>query len=473
MKTPTIESIEQEIEKRTLEESLLDYTKWSFKNIYGGAKEFIVNSHHKTICDYLEKVYRGEIQNLIINIAPRYSKTLIAVKSFTEWAMAKTMGRCKFIHLSYSDMLALDNSSQIMEDMSSDWYQSHWPIQNKKNKDSKGSWETTSGGAFYATGTMGSVTGFGAGEMDSKVFSGSIIIDDAMKPEEAYSDSQRSKINERLVHTIMSRRNDPKTPIIIIMQRLHEDDMTGYCLQGKTGEEWIHLSIPAINEDGTALWAEKHSIEKLKEMQKASPGVFAGQYMQNPVAGSGNMFVSEMFEFGPIPQEQDCSYITADTAYKDKQENDCTAMIAAKIKDNQIYIEKIYNKRIKASDAEREVIGFVNSFAAYGFRGAYIEPKGHGIFLNQILQGKVPMPTDSDIEEFFKDRKLNKVERANNVLPYMSGRKIIVNENIEGIETIINQIISFPRAKHDDVVDCLIDLIKLVYCKEVTIFDAL
>ncbi len=469
----SLDKLIRERDKRKLERSLIEYTKYAFLN--KNKKEFLINWHHQLIAEKLEAVFRGEIQNIIINIAPRYSKTEIAVKCFSEWAMAKTSGRCKFIHLSYSDMLALDNSAEILEDMKSPWYQKFWPIKGKKGKDAKGFWETEAGGEYYATSTLGQITGFGAGEVDSESFSGAIIIDDPLKPEESLSGLMRQKANERLVHTIMSRRNDSRrTPIIIIMQRLHEDDMSGFCLSGQTGEHFEHLNIPAINEDGTALWPLKHTIEQLRQMQTATANMFAGQYMQNPIAGSGNLFTKEMFEFGPVPLECDYSYITVDTAYTDKQDSDGHAMMSGKILGDKLYIDKIYNKQIKAEDAEKETIGFVKSSNQYGFRGAYIEPKGHGIYLNQVLPKKgIYMPPESDLKEFFKDRRLNKTERANNVLPYLSNRKIIINENIIGKEDFLQEVITFPRGKHDDLTDCLIDMIKLVYSKEGSIFDAL
>ena len=404
---------------------------------------------------------------------PRYGKTELAVKSFIEWCLAKA-AHCRFMHLSYSENLALDNSAEIKEDVKSEWYQEYWPVAFKKGDDAKASWETTKKGKMYATGTMGSLTGFGAGILDSEGFSGAIIIDDPLKPEEAFSDLIRDKANDRLNTTILNRRNDKKTPVIIIMQRIHEEDMTGFVLSGETGEEFVHLSIPVIDENGAPLWPEKHDKEAINKLRKDA-SVFAGQYMQSPVSGTGNMFTREMFEIGPVPKDgYDFSYITADTAYTDKKKSDYNSMTLGGNKDGQVYIDKIFREKVKAERMESIAVPFIKSATVWGFRGAYIEPKGHGIYLNQKLPGLgIIMPTEEEVAEFFKDRKMNKVERCNNVLPHMAGRKIIINEMIPNAQGLIDELIAFPRGKKDDFVDTVIDLCKLMFIKPNSILNAL
>ena len=112
-----------DLEKAILEKSLIEYVCWRFEK--RTKKKFIINEHHIILCNALEDVFYGKITNLVINIAPRYSKTEICVKSFIEWSMARTKARAKFIHISYSDSLALDNSSEIR-----DLYRSLYQIAN-------------------------------------------------------------------------------------------------------------------------------------------------------------------------------------------------------------------------------------------------------------------------------------------------------------------------------------------------------
>jgi phage terminase large subunit-like protein len=119
------------------------------------------------------------------------------------------------------------------------------------------------------------------------------------------------------------------------------------------------------------------------------------------------------------------------------------------------------------------MLSFISRFSSqYGFRGVYIEPKGHGIYLNQYLprQG-VLIPSESTIKEFYSDRKLNKVERANNSVPHLANRRIHINPNIYEKEILVAECLSFPKARHDDFTDCVIDMVKLVFARRLSILD--
>ncbi len=296
----------------------LNYTKYFFKQKTG--RRFVVNSHHKLICEALNDVLNGKITKLIINIAPRYSKTELAVKNFISMGLAINPSS-KFIHLSYSDDLAHDNSEEIRDIVKSIEYQSLFPyVSIKKDSDSKKKWSTTEGGGVYAVATGGQVTGFGAGAVDEEkeledeiesietsTFAGAIVIDDPIKPEDALSDIKRDRVNNRFETTIRNRVNSRNTPIIIIMQRLHEDDLCGY-LQRIEPDDWTVLSIPCISRDKNGnevpLWEFKHSLEELHKIERANPFVFDTQYMQNPTPIEGLMY-REFQTYDAIPYYKD------------------------------------------------------------------------------------------------------------------------------------------------------------------------
>ena len=204
MEIPSSEEIEVEILRRKLEGDLLEYLIWYFK--YIKREFFIVHWFHRSICNVLIDVYLGIKKDVIITIAPRHGKTEIVVKAFVSWCLAKN-SKCKFIHLSYSNDLALDNSSAVKEIVSSDEYQELWPMPLKHDSHAKKKWFNVDGGGVYATSTGGQITGFGAGSVSAEEFSGAIIIDDALKPDDAKSDIIRNRMNERFNGTIKSRRN--------------------------------------------------------------------------------------------------------------------------------------------------------------------------------------------------------------------------------------------------------------------------
>jgi hypothetical protein len=228
----------------------------------------------------------------MINIAPRYGKTELAVKNFISHGLSINPA-AKFIHLSYSTELALDNSEAVKDIIEHESFKEIFPeVVIKKDSKAKKKWYTTAGGGVYATSTGGQVTGFGAGTVDdddekfdeefedefsqllegigiNQTFGGALIIDDPIKPEDADSEIKRNRVNNRYDSTIKNRVNSRNTPIIIMMQRVHEDDLCGYLLKNEPGE-WFVLSLPCIQVDDegkrTALWEFKHTLAELDDM---------------------------------------------------------------------------------------------------------------------------------------------------------------------------------------------------------------
>lgn len=438
-------------QKKILESDFFEYVKWSFK--CKKKTNFIVNWHHIKIAEMLTKVHTGEIQNLIINMPPRYGKTEEAVKAFIEWCLAIS-DQCKFIHLTYSESLALDNSSEIREDIKSDWYQEFWPLKIKRDTDSKSKWETLAGGGVYATGTTGSITGFGAGQIDSKEFRGAIIIDDPLKPEEAHSESQRKKANDRLNNTILSRKNDSKTPVIIIMQRLHEDDMTGFCLAGGTDQKFTLLSLPALDENDQPLWPLKHNREQLKALEKADRGTFAGQYMQAPRPDEGNLFKRQWWKWyrkSELPKMFHAQAQSWDFAVKEKQSADYTVgIVGARFGANKYLLDIVRDKM----NFPKQCNALINT--SLKWRNAHkklIEDKANGSPILDSLKlqvtGMVAIQPIGD-----------KVFRANAILPEVEGGYWYLPHPDEcpWIEDFIEELATFPNAKHDDQVDAFVML---------------
>lgn len=273
---------------------MLNYVRFVFSQVY--KRPFLDGSHHIAICDALDRVLCGKSRKLIINIAPRYGKTELAVKAFISAGLAMNPA-AKFIHLSYSDDLAHDNSEEIRDIVKSDEYRALFPyVEIKDGSDSKKKWVTTAGGGVYATSTGGQITGFGAGAVDGEVgsgrFAGAIVIDDPIKPEDALSDTRREKVNQRFETTIRNRVNSRSTPIVIIMQRLHENDLCGYLTKAEPGE-WEVLSLPAVVDGGgeeKPLCSFKHTLEELYKIRDINPYVFETQYMQNPTPMEGLLY---------------------------------------------------------------------------------------------------------------------------------------------------------------------------------------
>ncbi len=252
------------------------------------------SAHHDAITDALQSVFEGRTKRLIINIPPRYSKTELA-KAFMAWGLGRVPDS-EWIYTSYSGRLATASSFDVRLMLEDAEYRQIFPgVQLRQDSQAKDEWRTIVGGMVYATGAGGTITGYGAGKYRPG-FGGAIIIDDPHKADEARSETMRANVIDWYRDTLQSRLNSPDTPIILIMQRLHEQDLAGWLLGGGTGEEWTHVCLPAIQADGTALWPEKHSIEELRRMEQAMPYTFAGQYMQRPAPAEGGLFKPDRIE---------------------------------------------------------------------------------------------------------------------------------------------------------------------------------
>ena len=237
----------QAIEKELCERELFFFAKWVFKNIYH--IEFINSWHLELLCSYLEKIYNGEIKRALINIPPRYGKSEFVVVLFSAWCYAKNP-YCNFIHVSYSDSLALRNSNAVKLVIASDEYQRFWNRDLEKTEQAKKRWSMKGGGQFYATSSGGAVTGEGAGVKSMKGMHGCLLIDDPQKVDSERSQLQRDNVISNFENVLATRLNDPiHTPVVAIMQRLHEADLSAHLLSEKSIlGKFDHLCLPALCE---------------------------------------------------------------------------------------------------------------------------------------------------------------------------------------------------------------------------------
>lgn len=299
--------LEPQIARAWTMQNPLNFTRYFFKK--RNDKRFIVGRHHQLICEKLAAVLRGETKRLIINIAPRYGKTELAVKNFIAMGLALNPAS-RFLHLSYSGSLAQDNSVAIKDIITSEEYQRLFPTRIKYGSDTKSRWDTEQGGGVYATSTLGQITGFGAGAVDVPgepyTFAGAIVIDDPIKPEDALSDLVRESVNRRFETTIRNRVNSRNTPIVIIMQRVHERDLCGYLTALEPGE-WEVLSLPCITKDQEGneqpLWEFKHTVDELHAIEANNAFVYQTQYQQNPKPLEGLMY-SHFRTYETLPVER-------------------------------------------------------------------------------------------------------------------------------------------------------------------------
>jgi len=467
---PSVEEIEREELRRKLEGSLFQFTLWVFRVVY--KREFLINWHHKTLCQILEDIHAGELLHTVINIPPRYTKTEIVVKIFTAWAFAKNPA-CEFINLAYSDDLALANSSAVREIMSHEAFQELWPIEFKRDSQAKKKWKTIGNGEMSATGSGGAVTGFGAGKLGSKEFAGAMIVDDPLKPEDSNSDTIRNSINNRFPQTLKSRLNSRTTPMIIIMQRLHEEDPAGFLLDGGTELAFTHISLPAINEDGPskydpreigeALWPAKHDEQELEEMRLSDALGYAGQYQQRPAPAEGNILRDEHFQFYKRPPTDlfyKCHSWDMTFKEKSKTKGKKTDFVVGTEWARQNSTGDIY----LLPDMVRDRMGFDKTLEAVqlfienhpDFKALLIEDKANGSGIISMLKKE---GTRRVIEV---EPNGTKMERLQSQIPlFKAGNIFFPDPSIAPwINDFINECKIFPNGKNDDQVDSMTQAIQ-------------
>lgn len=421
---------------------LLTFTQTMFRARKGA--DMKPNWHQEAICDALERVVLGDTTRLIINIPPRSGKTELAVINFIAWCMGN-FPESEFIHASYSKRLATANAYAVRAIMQHETYAeifSHTALAGDSK--AKDEFRTAHGGIVYATGAEGSITGYGAGGMGEQ-FKGAIVIDDPHKAGEANSDTMRQNVIDWFSTTMESRKNSPDTPIIVIMQRLHENDLSGWLLDGGNGEEWGHLKIPAV-VDNESFWPEQFPVEEMKRLDEANPYVFAGQYMQDPAPKDGGDFKPDNIEIiDALPSG--LRFVRGwDLAATTKKSSDYTATVKLAIKDGVTYIAHAHRFKGAPDEVDRNIVQFAETDID---TEASIpqDPGQAGVAQKQNLSRKL-----QGMSFEFTPESGDKRTRASPLAAQINVGNVKMLRG-DWNNDMLNEMRLFPNGKNDDLVD--------------------
>jgi len=490
------EIFKRELIKFKCEEDHLFFTRYFFKARQG--IKFKLNWHHYYIADIIQDIIDGKLKNVIINVAPGATKTELVVINFIARGLALNP-RARFLHLSGSDSLASLNSATARDMVISDEFQEFWPMQIADDSKAKKRWNVVingqPAGGVYATSLGGQVTGFRAGHM-APGFQGALIIDDPIKPEDSFSRVKVDAANRALLTTVKSRKANPETPIVIIMQRTAENDPSGFALGGNLDGKWTHIKIPAVLDkafvdrlpakyraliepsqtiDGRfSYWPYKEPIEQLLKMEKGggtdangtriSRHVFNSQYQQEPVKLGGNIIKGEHFVRYNSAIHPRIKYrnIYADTAQKTKEHNDFSVFGELGLgEDGKLYVLDWLRGKWESPELKKRAQAFWTKCKArdtYQFgqlRKMKPEDKSSGTDLIQTL--KLP-PYNIPIEGI--ERNTDKVTRVNDALPYIEAGLVCVPEDAPWTNDLIGECEAFTADDshdHDDQVDVIVD----------------
>lgn len=443
-------------------------------------KPFIFKPFHIQIINALEdRVLNANNQdkpNLLINVAPRSGKSQI-LQYFVAWGYAINY-QSNFILTSYGDSLVMKFSDSIKSIINSQLYQDMFNYKLDTKNTAKEFWKIENGGEFRASAMGSIITGFGAGTM-SPDWGGAMIIDDPLKAADFKSEASRQNCIDFYTNTLKSRLNNPKTPIILIMQRLHIDDLTGYILKNES-DIWEHIVLPTIDEDTeTSIWEEQFPYEKLMEYKRILPFFYYSQYQQEPIILGGSVIKGDWLKFYPVNQEflYKKIIIVADTAMKVKEHNDYSVFIVGgQTSDDKLHILDIVRGKWESPELKTTAKTLWNkwqSFKGKHCSGLYIEDKASGTGLIQELRKECSIP----IKPVVADK--DKLTRLESVLSHIECGNVLLPCSKEyGFNPdLISEAEAFSRDdshRHDDQVDCLVYLIMNTIQKlKVSIYDAI
>jgi predicted phage terminase large subunit-like protein len=430
-----------------------------FGTVNPGTK-FSQNWSIEAVAHALHKVARGETTRLLITIPPRNLKSTCASIALPAFMLGHDPTK-KIICVSYSDDLAIKFANDWRAVMRADWYRRIFPgTRIDKAKDTETEVRTTKRGYRLATSVGGTLTGRG-GDV--------IIIDDPIKPQDAQSKPIREKTIQWYENTLVSRLDDKaKGAIVLVMQRLHTEDLAGHLLE-KGGFE--HLCLRAIAETdetieldngrtyrrkaGEVLDPSRESAEVLHKLRGTmTPLVFSAQYQQRPIPLAGNLIKRDWIKFydGCIPWEQGEYYVTSwDTAMKSSERSDYSVGTVWQVQDEgrRIYLVDLVRGRFEFPDLVKAAVSLHRKWQRdERTQFLFIEDKGSGTSLIQALKqhwiGVYPhtMKIEGD-----------KVVRLEAQTQQFASGAVHFPRNAPWLNELLAELLAFPGARHDDQVD--------------------
>ena len=411
----------------------------------------------------LERVRRGEITRLIINMPPRSLKSMAASVAFPAYILGHDSTR-RIICVSYSAELAFKLSNDFRAILASTWYRAIFPSTRVgPYKNSEAEVELTGRGYRLATSTGGTLTGRG-GDL--------IIIDDPLKPLDALSDSRRAAANDWFLNTLVSRLDDKRTgAIVIVMQRVHMEDLTGFVLS--QSHDWTVLTLPAIadsvetidlsmgrahlRQPDDVLSPEREPLSVLQSLRlQLGSDLFSAQYQQAPVPPGGAMIKRKWIRRYTEPPAATAGKIIAqswDTAAKGGPDNDwsvCTTWLCTT--DVQFYLLDVWRGRVNYPALKIKVQELARLWRA---NQVLVEETGTAIGLLEELRycvrGLKGIKPDQD--------KLTRMSIASSLF---EAGQVHFPERASWLAELEAELFAFPASTHDDQVDSISQLLNYI-----------
>ena len=415
---------------------------------------FIGGRHHAKMAEAFERVARGELKRLIINMPPRHTKSEFASYLLPAWFLGKFPHK-KVIQCSHTAELAVGFGRKVRNLVDTEVYHEIFPnLSLSSDSKAAGRWNTSKGGDYFAIGIGGAVTGKGADVL---------IIDDPHSEQEAALAEVNPDIYDKTYEWYTSgprQRLQPGGAIVIVMTRWSKRDLTGQILKDAAANdslgEWEVIEFPAILPSEKPLWPEFWQLEELEKVKRDVPNSkWMAQYQQNPVSESAAIIKREWWQEWESDRPPQCDFILQswDTAFEKTSRADysaCTTWGVFYYDDDtgvpqaNIILLNAFRDRMEFPELKQAAL---EEYQEWQPDGVIIEKKASGAPLIYELRS-MGIP----VQEFTPTRGNDKISRLNAVADiFASGR--VWAPAARWAEEVIDEVAEFPAGSHDDYVD--------------------
>lgn len=427
--------------------------------------EYMHNWHIDLIAEHLQSVHEGKIRRLILNIPPRHMKSLLASVLWPCWMWLDNPS-LGMIFCSYEESLSIEHSEIRRMLINSDWYQQIAGSDMRLVVSSKKKFQNAAGGIMRATSVGGSITGKGGNV---------IVMDDAMDPNMAWSNAERTSAIRWINQSLMNRLNDKKKDkIVIVMHRLHEDDPVGNA-ESKS-KDWVKLSVPCpatetveytyprskkkiVYKEGDLLWPEREGEKEVEEQRVyLGPWAFAAQYQQSPSPLGGGILKRDWFKRysqADLPNPMMMIVASWDLTFKDTGDSDVCGHVWGVSE-----VKRFLLDRVKRKMTFLETLSAIQALnESWNPDVTLIEDKANGPAVINVLENKIAglVPIDPG--------KSSKEERCHAISGQAEAGNIYLPQDAEWSEQFLKTVCLFPAGKDTDDVDAMTQAIQ--YCRGV------
>ena len=420
-----------------------------------GSQTYLDTWHIAVLADHLTRAYQRKIKRLIITLPPRSLKSVAVSVSFPAWALGHDPS-LRFICASYASDLAVKLGRDCRAVLQSDWYREAFPkCRISPSRSAADDFETTSHGYRFATSVGGVLTGRGGNF---------IIIDDVMKADDALSEIKRKTAIDWFSGTLFSRLDNKNDDVIIIvMQRLHMDDLAGHLLE-QGG--WVHLNLPAIAETdeqfklldgrtvgrkaGEALHPERESLQQLAEIKRSLGSVaFSAQYQQRPVPIEGALFKAgwfQRYDYAPAPEHPGQVIQSWDSALATTEGANysvCTTWVRI---GETAHLIDVFRDKLSFPDLKAKIL---SQKAKHRAGTVLIEDSMAAMGLIQQLR------SEGKVHPIGVKPQGSKTERAGAVMAMIEAGRMLLPKEALWLDDFMAEVLAFPNGRNDDQVDSM------------------